>query len=245
MKRILVIGATSAIATACARKWAETPARFFLVGRDAARLQQIADDLKIRGAAEVFCHVLDLNRIDEHAAMLDAASVLQGLDIALIAQGTLPDQSQCQADPAQAAREFSTNATSVIAVTTAIAERMRVAGSGTIAVISSVAGDRGRASNYLYGAAKAAVSTFCEGLAARLHAHGVHVLTVKPGFVATPMTSHLKLPALLTATPERVARDIVNAVERRAFTLYTPGFWRFIMLVIRLMPGFLMRRLSL
>lgn len=245
MKRILVIGATSAIATACARKWAEAPARFFLVGRDAGRLRQIADDLRIRGAAEVNCHVLDLDHIEEHAAMLEAANVLQGIDIALVAHGTLPDQSQCQADAGLAVREFTTNATSVIAASTAIAERMRVAGAGTLAVISSVAGDRGRASNYLYGAAKAAVSTFCEGLAARMQAHGVRVLTIKPGFVATPMTANLKLPARLTATPEQVARDIVEAVERRAFTLYTPWFWRYIMLIIRLMPGFLLRRLSL
>jgi short-subunit dehydrogenase len=245
MKRILVIGATSAIAIACARKWAELPARFFLVGRDAVRLGQIADDLRIRGAAEVTCHALDLNCMEEHAAMLEAASVLQGFDIALVAHGTLPDQSRCQADAGQAVREFTTNATSVIAVTTAIAERMRVARAGTIAIISSVAGDRGRRSNYLYGAAKAAVSTFCEGLAARLQAHGVHVLTIKPGFVSTPMTANLELPALLTATPERVASDIVKAVERRAFTLYTPWFWRYIMLIIRLMPGFVLRRLSL
>ena len=143
-----------------------------------------------------------------------------------------------------AAHEFSTNATSVIAVTTAIAERMRAAGSGTIAVISSVAGDRGRASNYVYGAAKAAVSTFCEGMTARLQARGIHVLTIKPGFVSTPMTENMKLPRILTATPDRVARDIVKAVEHRAHVLYTPWFWRPIMWVVRMVPGFVLRRMS-
>lgn len=246
MKRILIIGATSAIATACARKWLEAPAQFFLVGRDAERLRQVGDDLRVRGARGVGAFVLDLNRIDEHPALVEAAlAAMGGIDVALVAHGTLPDQAQCQSDAAIAAREFSNNATSVIAITTAIAERMRSAGGGTLAVISSVAGDRGRASNYPYGAAKAAVSVFCEGLAARLNAQGVRVLTIKPGFVSTPMTANMQLPALLTATPERVARDIVNAVERRAFLLYTPWFWRYIMLVVRMVPGFVLRRLSL
>ena len=245
MKRILIIGATSAIAAACARRWSACAARFFLVARSAERLQQIADDLKVRGAADVACHLLDLNRLDDHAAMLDACmGSMGGIDVALVAHGTLSDQDRCQADAMLAAHEFSTNATSVIAVTTAIAERMRAAGSGTIAVISSVAGDRGRASNYVYGAAKAAVSTFCEGMTARLQARGIHVLTIKPGFVATPMTENMELPRILTATPDRVARDIVKAVEHRAHVLYTPWFWRQIMWVVRMVPGFVLRRMS-
>ena len=117
--------------------------------------------------------------------------------------------------------------------------------SGTIAVISSVAGDRGRPSNYLYGTAKAAVNTFCEGLRARLHHAGVHVTTIKPGFVATPMTQGLNLPKLLVATPERVAKDIVKAIDSRKNTIYTPHFWRWVMLIIKSIPSFLFKKLKI
>ncbi len=116
---------------------------------------------------------------------------------------------------------------------------------GTIAVISSVAGDRGRPSNYVYGAAKAAVTTFCEGLRARLFKSGVQVLTIKPGFVDTPMTAGLPLPGLLVATPDRVAGDIVRAIERGKNSIYTPWFWGGIMLVVRSLPGFVFNRASL
>jgi short-subunit dehydrogenase len=122
---------------------------------------------------------------------------------------------------------------------------MAAARTGTLAVISSVAGDRGRASNYVYGSAKAAVSAFCEGLRMRLFHTGVHVLTIKPGPVATPMTAGMKMPAIIVATPEKVARDIVRAVRRKAATLYTPWFWRPIMFVIRALPAAVLRRLPL
>ena len=169
----------------------------------------------------------------------------QHVDIALIAHGTLPDQALCERDPQQAVREFTTNGLSVIALLTDLANRMEAQRSGCIAVISSVAGDRGRPSNYLYGSAKSAVSVFCSGLRARLFKSGVHVLTIKPGFVDTPMTQGLKLPKLLLATPDRVARDIVRAIDKRKDTLYTPWFWRYIMRVICSVPERLFKRLSL
>jgi decaprenylphospho-beta-D-erythro-pentofuranosid-2-ulose 2-reductase len=245
-KKILIVGATSAIAAACARLWAVQSAEFFLVARDLEKLQQTADDLRIRGAAATTMFQLDLNRLDEHEAMFTACqAALGGIDICLIAHGTLPDQAACEADPALALREFSSNGLSVIALLTPLANLMQAQGNGSIAVISSVAGDRGRPSNYLYGSAKASVTAFCEGLSARLHRSGVHVLTVKPGFVATPMTRGLSLPALLLATPERVATDILRAIERGAVTLYTPWFWWFIMFAIRLVPAHIFRRLRL
>ncbi|WP_343578058.1 SDR family oxidoreductase [Pseudomonas sp.] len=246
MKNILIIGATSTIANACARSWAAQQARFFLVGRNTERLAQVADDLRARGAKEVLTYPLDMNDLPAHEAMLGSAfSSLGTLDISLIAHGTLPDQSACQQDVELALREFSSNGISVIALLTRLANRFEQQRSGTIAVISSVAGDRGRPSNYLYGTAKAAVSTFCEGLRARLFKSGVHVLTIKPGFVDTPMTQGLPLPKALVATPERVAKDIVSAIENKKGSIYTPNFWALIMLIIRSIPQFIFKRISL
>ncbi len=246
MKKILIIGATSAIAAACARVWAQDKAEFFLVGRNTERLAQTADDLRAHGASAVHTHALDLNQMEQHAAMLQACfDTLGSVDMALVAHGTLPDQAACQQDAALALREFSSNGLSVISVLTLLANRMEAQRSGVIGVISSVAGDRGRYSNYLYGSAKAAVTTFCEGLRARMFHAGVHVLTIKPGFVDTPMTKGLPLPGPLVATPERVARDITRAMERRKNAIYTPGFWWLIMLIIRSIPGPIFKKLKL
>ena len=246
MKKILIIGAASAIASACARLWAADKAQFFLVARNPERLRQTADDLAARGAGAVHVYALDMNQFDQHAAMLEACyGALGSVDIALVAHGTLPDQAACQQDVALALREFSSNGLSVVSVLTLLANRMEAQRSGVLAVVSSVAGDRGRYSNYLYGTAKAAVSIFCEGLRARLFHAGVHVLTIKPGFVDTPMTKGLPLPGPLVATPERVARDIKRAVERRANVVYTLGFWALIMLVIKCVPDFVFKRLKL
>jgi decaprenylphospho-beta-D-erythro-pentofuranosid-2-ulose 2-reductase len=246
MSNILIIGGTSAIATACARLWAQRHGRFMLVGRNPEKLQQTEADLLARGASEVQTHVLDLDDLDGHAAMLDnAQQFLRRIDIALIAHGSLPDQQACDSDAAQAVQAFTRNGLNVIALLTRLGNLMEAQGSGSIAVISSVAGDRGRPSNYLYGSAKAAVSVFCSGLRARLFKSGVHLLTVKPGFVDTPMTQGLALPGLLLAQPDRVAVDIVRALHKRRSTLYTPWFWAPIMMVIKSIPEFVFKRLSL
>lgn len=245
MKTVAVFGATSAIASACSRRWAMNEARFFLVGRDEEKLRQVRDDLVVHGAS-VAMHVLDLNEIDRHAAMLDKCfEALGRVDVALVAHGTLSDQGKCETDAQHAVHEFTSNGLSVIALLTELARRMEPQKSGCIAVISSVAGDRGRSSNYLYGAAKAAVTQFCSGLRGRLFASGVNVLTIKPGFVDTPMTQGLSLPRLLLASPEKVARDITKAVETGRNTIYTPWFWRPIMLIIALVPEFVFKRLKL
>lgn len=243
---ILIVGATSAIAVACARKWAGEGACLFLVGRSPEKLRDLADDLLVRGAGAVDHYTLDMNDSDNHPAMLDACFTALGrVDIALTAHGTLPDQRACELDAREALRELSTNGTSVIAVLTLLANRMADQGQGCIVVISSVAGDRGRPSNYVYGTAKAAVTTFCEGLRARLFKSGVHLLTVKPGFVDTPMTAGLALPKLLVATPEKIATDILRGVRKQSNSIYTPWFWRMIMVLIRNMPTGLFKRIRL
>lgn len=243
MKRILIVGATSAIAEATARRYAARATAFFLTGRDADRLDAIAADLLVRGADKVATRTFDVNRLDDHADMLDAAwEALSGVDLVLVAHGTLPDQSECDRSVETAMREFATNATSTIALCIRVAELLRAP--ATLAVISSVAGDRGRASNYLYGSAKAATSEFLSGLRQRLHRSGVNVLTIKPGFVDTPMTRAFpKGP--LWATPDQVARGIVAAVDKRRAVAYVPGFWKLIMTVIRYIPESIFRRISL
>lgn len=246
MKKILIIGATSAIAMATARLFAAQKAEFFLVGRNIDKLQINADDLLARGASVAPIYSLDLNDFDAHPQMLEECfNTLGSIDIVLIAHGTLPDQTICEQNVSVALQEFSSNGLSIIALLTLLANRMQAQGFGTLAVISSVAGDRGRPSNYLYGSAKAAVNTFCEGLRARLFKSGVHVLLIKPGFVDTPMTKDLSLPGLLVVKPQRVAKDIDKAIIQKKNVVYTPSFWCVIMLVIKNIPSFIYKRISL
>ena len=245
MKSILIIGATSTIAAACARRWAMDDVSFFLVARNSEKLKQVSDDLKARGAT-VHDYELDLNEIDKHVEMLGKCfDTLGQVDVVLVAHGTLPDQEQCEQSVSTAVQEFRTNGLNVIALLTEIANRMESQAGGSIAVISSVAGDRGRKSNYLYGSAKGALSIFCSGLRARLVSAGVNVLTIKPGFVDTPMTRDLALPAKLVVSPEKVASDIVGAIEKKRTTLYTPWFWRLIMMIIIHLPTSIFKRLNL
>ena len=245
MKKILVIGATSAIAEATSRLFAAEGARMTLVARNQVRLEAIAEDLGQRGADSVHTWELDVNDFDRHEETIRYADeVMGGLDIVLIAHGTLPDQAACQDSARIACAEFRTNCTSTISLTTIIANLLEQRGSGTIAVISSVAGDRGRGSNYVYGAAKGAVTLFLGGLRNRLHGSGVHVLTIKPGFVDTPMTVDFS-KGPLWASPERVALGIRRAIRRRREVVHLPGFWLLIMLVIRSIPERIFKRLSL
>ena len=244
MRKVLIVGASSAIAEAVARLFAAQGDMLYLVGRRAEALEAIAADLRVRGAARAQTEVMDANTIERHAALLDNAdAALGGLDTVLIAHGTLSDQAVCQKSVALTFQELHTNALSVIALLTLVATRFEAQRSGMIAVISSVAGDRGRQSNYVYGTAKAAVSTFLSGLRQRLHKSSVHVVTIKPGFVDTPMTRGFP-KGLLWAQPERVARDIVTAMEKGKDVVYTPGFWRVIIWIIESLPEKIFKSLS-
>ncbi|SDX30028.1 hypothetical protein SAMN05444064_11745 [Pseudomonas syringae] len=246
MKKILIIGATSTIAHACARLWAAEGGTFFLVARNVEKLERNAADLKARGAGLITLHQMDATHFAEHPAMLaDCLIALGQIDIVLVAHGTLPDQRACEQDVGLAMQAFITNGASVIALLTLLARHFEVQRCGTLAVISSVAGERGRPSNYLYGSAKAAVSTFCDGLQARLFKLGVHVVTIKPGFVDTPMTQGQAMPAALLSQPSAVAERIVRGIARQSTSLYAPSFWAWIMWVIRSIPQPLFKRLDL
>ena len=245
MRRILIVGATSAIAEATARLFAARGDALCLVGRDAGRLATIAADLGVRGAVRTATAALDVTDFAAHAAVIDDAErELGGLDTVLIAHGTLSNQSECEDSVDAMRREYDINALSVMALLTPIANRFAKQGFGDIAVISSVAGDRGRMSNYVYGSAKAAVTAFLSGLRQRLHKSGVNVLTIKPGFVDTPMTKDFPKGALW-AQPDAVAQGIVKAIDKRRSVVYLPWFWSLIMLVIRNVPEFVFKRVKL
>jgi hypothetical protein len=236
MRKILILGATSVIAQETAKIFASKKDTLFLVARNETRLKIVASDLAALGAPKVGTLCLDLTETARHEEALDAAErFLGGLDTALIAYGTLGDQRACEESFEKAKREIETNFTSAVSLLTLLANRFEKQGHGTIAAISSVAGDRGRPANYVYGSAKAALSTFLSGLRGRLHNKGVSVLTIKPGYVDTPMVA--KIPnKLLVARPQAVARGIVRAIEKRKDVVYLPWFWRGIMLLIKFIP---------
>ena len=245
MKRVLIIGATSAIAEQCARIWATRGDRIYLVARNEDRLNTIAADLRVRGAVEVTTYCIDLNDIDKHCELLNTAdNVSGGVDIVLIAHGTLSNQKSCEQSVAETLTEIQTNALSTISLLTLIANRFEAKKNGIICVISSVAGDRGRASNYVYGSAKAMVTAFTSGLRQRLHKSNVAVVTIKPGFVDSPMTAEFK-KGILWTKPNVVAAKIVNKVDKKSDEIYIPFFWGLIIGVIRIIPNKIFSRLKL
>jgi short-subunit dehydrogenase len=245
VRRVLLIGATSAIVEAAGRRFAQDGDALFLLGRSTERLQEVADDYLMRGASAAGTEALDALDYERHAPVIEqAVESLGGLDIALIGHGMLPDQNTCEASFEAAREVFEVNTISVISMMTWLANYFEAQASGTLMVISSVSGDRARRSNYVYGTAKGAVSMFAEGLCARLSDSNVNVVNIKPGFVDTPMTAKYE-KGLLWATPEQVARTIYRAARSGRSVLYTPWFWHPIMLVIRFIPASILRRLPL
>ncbi|GGG99737.1 SDR family oxidoreductase [Silvibacterium dinghuense] len=243
--RILCLGATSAIAEATLRIFAERGASLFLVARSAEKLEAVAADLRTRGAAAVATHVMDLDDTAAHPAMLTSASLNLGtIEMALLAHGTLGDQPEAEVSYPAAEAILGTNFLAPVSLITWLANYFEQSKQGTLAVISSVAGDRGRKSNYVYGSAKGALSLFLDGVRNRIDRAGVQVLTIKPGFVATPMTAHLPRSPLF-ASPDTIARGIVQAVEKRKDVVYLPAFWALIMFIIRSIPGRIFKKLNL
>lgn len=244
-RTIVVIGATSAIAQACMRLWLEQgAASVVLGGRDASRLDEVAADLRVRspGSAIGAC-VLDFDdpaRIAADVAQLcrDAAP-----DVVLVAHGALPDQEQCEQDLPKAGEALRINGLSPVLFAEAFAAQMERAGRGTLILLGSVAGDRGRRKNYVYGAAKAMLDRYAQGLQHRFAATAVRVVLVKPGPTDTPMTARLPVRGL--ASPQDVARRIVERASRGARVVYAPARWRAIMFVVRHLPRFIFDRLDI
>ena len=245
-RRAAIFGATSGIAAAVARHLAARGASLVLVGRDADAIGAAARDLKVRGAVAVAEIIGDFSALETLGEMAEQAwNALSGIDLALIAYGSLPDQASLEAEPGGIAPMLALNFVSPTVLALELARRFEAQRGGTLAIITSVAGDRGRKSNYLYGAAKGGLQRLIEGLRHRLYASGVQVLDIRPGFVATRMTEHLPQGGLLWAQPDRVAADILRAVERRRAVLYTPWFWHIILFIVRGLPRAVFHRTSL
>jgi short-subunit dehydrogenase len=242
---MLVLGATSAIAIATMRIYAARGAKFYLVARNPEKLAVVAADLKVRGAAEVFSCAHDLDDAEYHPTLLqDAHEKLQGIGVALVAHGVLGDQYAAERDYRTAEQVLHTDLLSPISLITWLANYFSARGSGTIVAISSVAGDRGRKTNYVYGTAKAGLTTFLQGVRNRIDREGVNVITVKPGFVATPMTAHLER-GILFADPGAVADGIARAIDGHKDVVYVPGYWRAIMTLARMVPEGIFKRLNI
>lgn len=243
-QNILIFGATSGIAQGAARHWAERGERLYLVARDAAKLETVAADLRARGAKEVFTGLADLDRVEGHAALLaEAVRKLDTIDTVLLAQGVLGKQTEGERDFAATQRVIHTNFVAPVSLLTLLANLFEAQKRGTIAVISSVAGERGRAGSYIYGSTKAGLTHFLSGMRGRLRGSGVKVVTIKPGWVDTPMIAHMKRSPLW-ASPASVGRGIVKAVDRGCREVYLPGFWRMILFIFRSLPAFVFDRLK-
>jgi decaprenylphospho-beta-D-erythro-pentofuranosid-2-ulose 2-reductase len=243
----VIVGATSAIAKSLALVLARSGGRLVLAARDQQELAIIAADMRLRAGCDVIELPLDVTAHDTHAKFLaDCIAVLGTIDGVVICQGSSVDQSRAEDDWSAAAEMIDVNFTGAVSLTNIFARYLAGRGSGYICGVSSVAGDRGRQSNYMYGATKAAFSTYLAGLRQRLFKQGVAVITVKPGFVDTSMTwGKINPSSPLVASPERIARDIARAIRKRKSVIYTPWFWAIIMLIIRLIPEPIFKRLKL
>lgn len=245
LKKILIVGASSLIAQETAKLFAAKGASLFLAARSAETLQRLAADLTVRGASSVEIFLFDaLDEASIHRTVETALSKMPDLDAVLIAHGTLPDQHRCETEPEELKNALTVNFVSAVLILHLLAPHFEKRKSGVMAAISSVAGERGRQSNYVYGAAKGGLSLFMQGLRNRLAPSGVAVLTIKPGFVDTPMTDGLQ-KGFLFASAARVAKGIVSAMEQRKDVVYLPFFWRHIMLVVKLIPERFFKRLKL
>lgn len=246
-KRIVIIGATSAIAEHCARMWVQKqPTDLTLVGRDETRLERVATDLNVRSPQSEFrvmqADFLDPRAIDDLTQKIFA---LGNVDVVLIAHGSLPEQTDCQDDLKACHEALEINGISPVLYAEAFAKHMAKANHGTIALIGSVAGDRGRKSNYVYGAAKGLITRYAQGLQHRFAGTAVKVILIKPGPTETPMTAHLKGTGAKLASVDDVAKLIVDGIEAGKPTIYAPGKWWLIMMVIRHLPAMIFNKMNI
>jgi decaprenylphospho-beta-D-erythro-pentofuranosid-2-ulose 2-reductase len=246
-KTVIILGALSAIGEATARLYAAESARLIIAGRNQTRLSQVASDLTVRGA--VYCRVwpLDLAAAEATAEFARMVQALDGrVDAVLLFYGVLGDQRTAEQDPPLLRNIIAVNFASAAEWAIAAANQFEKQGHGTLVAVSSVAGDRGRQSNHIYGATKAGLTTLVEGIAHRLAPLGAHAVVLKAGFVDTPMTAHIAKGGLLWAKPGQIARVVKAAADRpRRPVVYVPWFWRWIMLVIRMVPSAIFHKTKL
>lgn len=239
----LILGATSDIAIAIARSLGSIDYNLQLAARDLSALQSLKNDLEIRNAISVSTIEFDAEDFKNHGGFYSALPVKP--DVVFLVFGYLGNHTKGLTDWEESARIINTNYTGAVSVLNVVANDFEKRGAGTIVGISSVAGDRGRMSNYLYGSAKAGLTAYLSGLRNRLYHSGVHVLTVKPGFVRTQMTEGLPLPPAITANPEQVAKEIIKAIKKKRNTIYVLSVWSLIMMIIRSIPEVVFKKLKL
>lgn len=245
-KHIVVFGATSAIATAVLEEYLKEDVHLYLIARNQEKLHTLLTDWQIRyPQATLSSQLTDLSDTKQHAELIqNIITSMPRIDIAFLCHGSLSNQSQCEQSYDKTYQELTINLLSMISLLTHLANHMQQQRQGTIAVLSSVAGDRGRQKNYVYGTAKAALTTFLQGLRNRLFKHGVHVITIKPGFIESPMTIHHRKNKLF-CQPRDVAKHIKHGIDTKKNVLYTPRFWAGIMLIFKLIPENIFKRMSL
>ena len=243
MEYALIIGAKSDIAKAVAKKYAENGYNLYLAARNSSELQKFANDIKIRNEKEVICLEFDVLDYASHQNFYDSLAEKPVGVISVV--GYLGEQEKAQNDFEESQRIINTNYTGIVSLLNIISLDFEKNKKGFIVGISSVAGECGRKSNYIYGSAKSAFTTYLSGLRNRLYDSNVKVLTVKPGFVATKMTENLDLPKKLTAQPEEVAEDIFKSQQKGKNVLYTKWFWEWIMCIIKNIPEFHFKKMKL
>ena len=247
MKRIVIIGATSAIAQECAKAWIkESPKHLTLIVRDANKGRRVQDDLQVRSPQSKIEIVQTsfINTVEIEKTVCDIAK--QGaIDIALIAHGSLPKQSECQNNLALCKDALEVNGISPVLFAESLATVMEKAKQGTIAIIGSVAGDRGRRSNYAYGAAKGLVARYAQGLQHRFADSLIKVVLIKPGPTDTPMTVSLKQKGVKMASAEQVAKSIIQGIAKKKVLIYAPGKWQLIILAVQHIPNFIFNKLDI
>jgi decaprenylphospho-beta-D-erythro-pentofuranosid-2-ulose 2-reductase len=247
MKRVAILGATKGMGRALARQLAARGAELFLLGRDLEDLARSARDLEARtgrAAGAIGVAACDLERPEKFGAALDAAeAALPGLDGVVVTAGLFAPQDQLEADPDLARRLLTVDFANTVVFCEEARRRLLARGGGTLCVFSSVAGERGRKPVVLYGAAKAGLTRYLEGLDHKFRESGLRTICVKPGFVRTSMTEGLKAPPF-AGDPEAVAAQVIRAIEKGSPVVYVPGIWAIIMLVIRFLPRFVMRKIG-
>ena len=242
MKYLLIIGAKSDIAMALAREYAMHGFNLYLAGRNIEEIADFKKDLEIRYNVITELKELDITEVAKHKSFYD--SLEPKPEGVITAVGYLPDQKIAEKEIEETLKTLYTNFVGVVCFLNIVANDFEERGRGFIIGISSVAGDRGRRRNYIYGCAKAGFTAYLSGLRSRLYPKGIQVLTVNPGFVYTKMTKGMKLPKLLTSTPEDVAKHIFKAQQKGKDILYTKWIWKYIMLIIRHLPEFIFKRLD-
>ena len=243
MPTVLILGASSDMAVAIAKKFASKGYDVQLAARNVQRLVPLQSDITIRYSVQCALLEFDALKFDSHPSFYQSLPVKP--DVAVCVFGYLGENELARENWQEAERIIHTNYTGAVSILNVVGQDFAARKKGTIAGISSVAGERGRQSNYMYGSAKAGFTAYLSGMRNRLFREGVHVVSIQPGFVYTRMTENLKLPGLLTAQPEAVGDCVYNAVVKQKNVVYVKWFWRWIMLIIKMIPEFIFKKLKL